>query len=138
MKKVMCVFLALFSVFLSNPLPAAALEETDYLAILVDGHKVGYSTHTRKVDDKKVTTTENMNMLIGRGDMAIRYVSKETSVESLAGKPISFEMTQNISGNKETRKGSIKDGRFKMTVQKGSEIQTTENDYPAEIGRAHV
>ncbi len=131
MKKILCISISLFSIFLNVPVFAAASEETDYLAILVDGHKIGYSTRTRKADDKKVTTIEDMNMLIGRGNMAIRYVSKEINVESPTGKPISFELTQNISGNKETRKGSIKDGRFKMTVQKGSEIQTTENDYPS-------
>lgn len=130
MKKTLFILPALFYVILSNPLFAAA-EEIDYLAILVDGHKIGYSVHTRKADDKKITTIEDMNMLIGRGNMAIRYTSKEISVETPAGKPISFEMTQNISGAKESRKGTVKDGKVKMTVQSGPSSKVSEIAYPS-------
>jgi hypothetical protein len=131
MKKTSIIILVLFSAILSQPLFAAAPEETDYLAILVDGHKIGYAIHTRKVEASKVTTTDDMNMLIARGPTALRYASKETSIESLAGKPIRFEFTQNISGAKQIRKGDIRDGQVKMTVQNGSATETLTQPYPA-------
>jgi hypothetical protein len=131
MKKVLFVVLALFSAFLNYPLSAAVSEETDYLAILVDGHKIGYAIHTRKAEDSKVTTIDDMNMLIARGPTAMRYASKEVCIESLAGKPVRFEFTQNISEAKQTRKGDIRDGQVKMTVQNGPATETITHPYPA-------
>jgi hypothetical protein len=131
MKKVMRVFLTLFSIFLCRPLSASVSEETDYLAILVDGHKIGYAVHTRKADDSKVTTVDELNMLIARGPTAMRYVSKEVSIESTTGKPLRFEFSQNISGVKQIRKGDIRDGKVKMTVQNGPAVETITQPYPA-------
>jgi hypothetical protein len=131
MKKVLCISLSLFSVFINISVFAAAAEETDYLAILVDGHKIGYAVHTRKADASKVTTTDELNMLIARGPTAMRYVSKEVSIESLTGKPLRFEFSQNISGIKQTRKGDIRDGKVKMLVQNGPATETLNIPYPA-------
>jgi hypothetical protein len=131
MKKASFILLVLFLAGLIHPLRAAVSEETDYLAILVDGHKIGYAIHSRKVENSKVTTLDDMNMLIARGSTVIRYASKELSMESLTGKPIGFEFSQNISGMTQTRKGTVSDGQVKMTVQNGPSAQTSVKPYPA-------
>lgn len=128
MKKALFVLPALFSAILSHSLLAAVSQEVDYLAILMDGHKIGYSIHTRKVEDKKITTVEDMNMLIGRGNTAIRFLSKDISVETPSGTPISFEITQNIG---ESRKGTVSNGKIRMAIQSGPTSRVVEIPYPS-------
>jgi hypothetical protein len=131
MKRSFFVSAILFSSLLTPVLCAAASEETDYMVILVDGHKIGYAVHVRKVSGAQVTTIDDMNMLIGRGSAAIQYSGREVNVESTAGKPIAFEITQNISGMKQTRKGTINNGKIKMTVQNGPTSTESAIAYPA-------
>ena len=46
---------------------AIAQVETDYLAILLQGKKIGYAAQTRTTQGDKVVTTDNMSMTLGRG-----------------------------------------------------------------------
>ncbi len=109
---------------------AAATEEVDYMAILLDGKKIGHAIHTRTVEGVKVTTTEEMNLLIGRGESAIQYKGKEVSVETNLGKPAAFEMVQTISGMQQVRKGTIRSGKVNMTIQNGPTKQQQQIPYP--------
>lgn len=109
---------------------AGAAEEVDYMAILLDGKKLGHAIHTRKVEGVKVITTEEMNLLIGRGESAIQYKGKEVSVETNLGKPWAFEMVQTISGMKQTRKGAIRSGKIDLTIQNGPTTQQQLIAYP--------
>ena len=130
MKRSLFVLAAFFSALFINFIFAAVSEEVDYMAILVDGHKIGHAVHTRKVEGTRVTTIDDMNMLIGRGPSAIQYTGKEVSVETTAGKPVAFEFVQNISGTEQTRKGTINSGKVKMTVQNGPTTQESTIPYP--------
>jgi transglutaminase/protease-like cytokinesis protein 3 len=131
MKRNFFVLAILFSSLLTPVIFAAASEETDYMAILLDGHKIGYAIHTRKVEGTQVTTIDDMNMLIGRGPTAIQYSGKEVNIETTVGKPVRFEMVQNISGMEQTRKGTISNGKIKMTLQNGQTPQESTIVYPA-------
>jgi hypothetical protein len=118
MKRNFFVSAILFSSLLTSTIFAAASEETDYMAILLDGHKIGHAIHARKVDGAQVTTTDDMNMLIGRGATAIQYSGKEVNVETTAGKPVRFETVQNISGTRHYRKGTITNsGQIRLATQ---------------------
>jgi hypothetical protein len=130
MKRRFFVLAVLFSFLSSGVVLAAASEEVDYMAILVDGHKIGHAVHTRKVEGPQVTTSDDMNMLISRGTAAIRYIGREVNVETTAGKPVSFEMVQNISGMEQVRKGTISNGKIKMTLQSGQAPQESTVEYP--------
>jgi hypothetical protein len=50
---------------------AAAETETDYLAIFMEGQKVGHAVHTRMAETGKVTTTDGVSMTLGRGGQAV-------------------------------------------------------------------
>ncbi|MBM4103242.1 MAG: transglutaminase domain-containing protein [Planctomycetes bacterium] len=130
MKRNFFVSAILFSSLLTSTIFAAPSEETDYMAILLDGHKIGYAIHARKVDGAQVTTTNDMNMLIGRGPTAIRYTGREVNIESIAGKPIAFETIQNISGMEQTRKGTVNNGKIKMILQNGPTSTESTIAYP--------
>jgi hypothetical protein len=120
-----------FWIFAGSICLAAVTEEVDYMAILLDGKKLGHAVHTRTVDGIKVTTIEEMNLLIGRGESAIKYKGKETSVETNMGKPLSFEIVQTISGMEQVRKGTVRSGKVKMTIQNGPTTQEQVIPYPS-------
>ena len=101
------MFISIVVCVLSAGLIFAGEIETEYLAVLMDGKKIGYSDHVRQVKDGKVTTSENMVMTIGRGGVSLTISIKQTSIESLDGKPLGFAVVQNISGMAQTTTGTI-------------------------------
>jgi len=79
--------------------------ETEYLAIFMEGKKVGHAVHTRAVEGEQVTTSEDVSITISRLGIPITVQMRETSVETTAGKPLRFEsvqllgaMTMKVSG----------------------------------------
>jgi hypothetical protein len=82
--------------FLAICAPALAQQETEYLAVFLDGKKVGYGIHTRLVQDGRVTTTEEVSLTISRIGMPVTIQMTETSIETTAGKPLGFESVQQL------------------------------------------
>jgi hypothetical protein len=77
---------------------AAAQDQTEYLAALIDGKKVGYAVHTRRVEAGKVTTTDDVTITMSRVAVPITVRMVEKTVETADGKPLSFESDQSLSG----------------------------------------
>lgn len=76
--------------------PVLAQEETDYLAVFMEGKKVGYSVHTRAVQGTEVTTSERVSITISRIGIPVTIEMTETSVETTAGRPLRFESVQRL------------------------------------------
>ena len=74
--------------------PAPAEEETEYFALFMQGKKVGHAVHTRRVEGNKVTTSEDVSITLSRVGMPVTVEMTETSVETTAGRPLSFESVQ--------------------------------------------
>ncbi|MBN2511662.1 MAG: transglutaminase domain-containing protein [Sedimentisphaerales bacterium] len=129
MNRSLSVFVLLASLA-SGSFLMAATEEVDYMAILMDGKKIGHAVHTRRVEASRVTTIEQMNLLIGRGPAAIQFTGTETSVENTSGKPVAFEIVQSISGMEQKRKGTINSGKVRMTIQNGPSTEQKVFSYP--------
>ena len=89
----------LFGIFLfltaAASLPATA--QTEYLAVFLDGKKVGHAVQTRLESDGKVTTSENVNISLSRSGIPVTVDMTETSIETADGKPLGFMSVQNIS-----------------------------------------
>jgi len=109
---------------------ALAQTETDYLAILLQGQKVGYAVHTRTVEDGKVTTVEGFSMTLGRGGQAVKVSSEEKHIETLDGKPLGFEMSMITSGIEQKTVGTVKDGKVQVIKQAAGQTQTLTADWP--------
>jgi transglutaminase-like putative cysteine protease len=77
---------------------AAAQDDTQYLAALINGKKVGYAVHTRSVAADKVTTNDDVSLTISRVGIAITIKMTEKSIETAAGKPLGFESVQLLGG----------------------------------------
>lgn len=83
----LCLFLAICA-------PAFAEEETEYMAVFMEGKKVGHAIHTRAVQEGKVTTREEVSVTISRMGIPVTIQMNKTSIETTAGKPLSFESVQ--------------------------------------------
>jgi len=81
-----------------EPAPeAVAVEETEYFAVFMEGKKVGHAIQSRVVADGKVTTSEKASITISRADVPITINMTETSIETTDGKPLGFEVVQEMS-----------------------------------------
>ena len=92
MTKLKC--LSLISLLLTICLPILAEEEIEYSAVFMQGKKVGHAIHTRKVQDEKVTTSEQVSITISRVGVPVTVEMSETTAETIDGKPLSFESVQ--------------------------------------------
>ena len=71
-------------------------DQTEYLAVFMEGKKVGYAVHTRTLADQKVTTGAEVSITISRAGVAVTIKMTETSIETSDGKPLGFEVTQQL------------------------------------------
>jgi hypothetical protein len=78
--------------------PAWPVErETEYFAVFMEGKKVGYAIHSREATAEKVTTTEKVNITMSRVGVPVTMTVTETSIETIEGKPLGFEVVQDFS-----------------------------------------
>lgn len=113
--------LSLFFVVCS---PVLAEKETEYLAVFMEGKKVGYAIHTRVEEGAKVTTSEEVSITISRLGFPITVKMTETSVETTAGKPLGFQSIQDLGAMVMKVEGTIgSDGTVALT---NSSMGTTE------------
>lgn len=123
------VVIALFAFVVSL---SAAEIETDYLAIFMQGQKVGHAVHTRLEANGKVTTTDSVSMMLGRGGQAVTVTTEETHIETTDGKPLGFEITMNLSGIEQKTTGTIQDGKVTISRQVMGQPQQSAVDWPAD------
>ena len=109
----------LFLVLICPVLTVCAAEsQRHYFAVLLDGKKIGHAEHSRVVVDGEVRTTERMHMTISRMGIPIRMDASDTSIETLAGRPLGFEMEQKLSIVTTRQSGRIgADGLLEVTSQ---------------------
>lgn len=124
------VSIPVIAVFMTAASLTVAETETDYMAILLQGKKVGHAVHIRSVEDNKVTTTERFSMTLGRGGQAVSVMSQETHVETPDGKPISFEMAMTTSGVEQKTTGTVQEGKVTISRQVMGQAQQQTIDWP--------
>jgi len=92
MAKLKCV--SVICLLLAICLPGRAADDAEYSAVFMQGKKVGYAIHTRKVAGGKVTTSEEVSITISRVGIPLTVKMTETSVETTEGRPLAFESIQ--------------------------------------------
>ena len=105
----------------------AAGTEPEYLAVFMEGKKVGHAIRTRVVADGKVTTTERINITISRGSIPVTMDMAETSIETTEGRPLGFDVVQKLSGLAMKVTGTVnKQGVVSLTTSAmGTEQKST-------------
>ena len=110
---------------------AVAKSETIYSAMFLDGGKIGYSKLTRTVTGGRVTTEIYMKMTMDRLGVSLSITQEETSVETAAGKPISFVSKQSFGAMGQEIRGKIIGGKLEITTAMGGQQQVRTIDWPA-------
>ena len=105
--------------------------KVDYFAIFMDGQKVGHSINTRLATEKQVTNTEEMVLTIARAGISLTVTAKETMVETLDGKPVSFESVQDLGLMKMVVSGKMNEQGKLEIVSTGPFGQNETVDWPA-------
>jgi len=110
----------------------ASLEEVQYLAVFMEGGKIGHAKHIRTVEVGRITTSEQMDITISRGPISINAKTVETHIETSEGRPLGFEISENMGFMKKDVAGRISDGgkMFITTTQLGASEEKTA-EYPA-------
>jgi len=113
--------------------PAFAATETDYLAVFMEGKKVGYAIHTRTEAGGRVTTSEEVRITISRIGIPVTIQMTETSVETAAGKPLRFETVQQLGAMTMMKvAGTIDDaGAVELTSSSMGQEQKSTMPWPA-------
>jgi hypothetical protein len=126
------LFIFSCSVLLSLAGPVGAgLSDTEYYAVFMEGHKIGHSVHVRDVQSGKVTTTDELNMVIGRGGVSMAVKTVERSIETTDGKPIGFAYTQDLSGMSQKMTGKINEqGKLEVAIMAAGMSQQQTIDWP--------
>ena len=102
--------------------------DTEYFALFMDSHKVGHAIQKRTVDTNQVVTSINLSITLSRTGFPITIETTSSSTETLDGKPLGFEIDQNLGilGNTKTV-GKINENG-KLIIKSGDKEQ--EMDWP--------
>ena len=102
-------------------------DETEYYALFLEGKKVGYAIQDRTVDGQKVTTSVDLKITLSRAGIPVSIQTKSDSFETADGKPIGFELEQNL-GMMETKTVGMINDQGKLIIKAGD--QQMESEWP--------
>ena len=119
----------------SEAKPAEAQTEpetkTEYLAVLMNGKKLGYSEHTRSVEKGEVVTTDSMTLDMSRAGFPIKMNIETVTTESTKGEPLGFKVKSNMGGTEKIEEGKIVDGKtIELTTTVMGKQQKITKEYP--------
>ncbi len=115
-----------------TPKLAFAEAETEYLAIFMEGKKVGYAIQSRLVADGKVSTSEEVSLTISRVNVPVTINTTETHIETTNGEPLGFEVTQEFAGMPMKVAGTIdKQGKINLIATSMGTEQKSTPDWPS-------
>lgn len=82
-------------------------EQAEYFAVFMEGKKVGHAIHTRSVSEGKVKTSEAVSITITRMGIGLTINMSESTLETTDGKPLGFEVKQELSAMVSTTSGVV-------------------------------
>lgn len=112
------VFVTLGSLSLPSEAGSKAVsDETEYLAVYMEGKKVGYAIQSRVESNGRVTTSEEVSITVSRMGISMTMETKETSIETTAGEPLAFESEQKLGAVVMRMTGQVdKQGQVSLTT----------------------
>lgn len=121
--------IVVFILVLSSFFRASA--ERKYFAIFMDGKRCGHAIHSRVVANKQVRTSEQVKFKMDRFGTPVEVSTSETCIETVTGKPLGFEVTQDMSAFRTIIKATVSaDGKVDVTTTTGQIEQKKNFDWP--------
>jgi hypothetical protein len=104
--KIRCIF-AVCLVLAAAGVSNARSEETEYYAVFMEGKKIGHAIRNRVTAGRKVTTTQELSILVSRADEPVKMNMTETYIETTDGKPLGFKLVQNFGTRTMSISGTV-------------------------------
>ena len=106
-------------------------DRLQYLAVLMDGKKIGYVIADFKTKGDKAYTNMKMVMTVGRGAIQLTIEVDRRDVETIDGKPLSFTQSMKQGPIGQTIEGRIDQaGKLHVTTTSGGQTQKKTMDWP--------
>jgi hypothetical protein len=106
--------------------------EIDYLAVFMEGKKVGHAIQSREAAGGKVTTTEKVSITISRVNVPVTMDMTETSIETTDGRPLGFEAVQELSAMTMKAAGTVDSkGMVELTTTSMGNVQKSTLEWPS-------
>ena len=120
-------------VSIEEPLPAETPRDViEYFAVFMEGKKVGYAIQSRISADDKVTTSEEVSITISRAAVPVTINMTETCFETTDGKPLGFEVAQDMSIMTMQVSGTVDEqGKMTVTTKSMGEEQKSTLEWPS-------
>jgi len=111
---------------------AKAQTQTEYLAVLMDGKKIGYAKMVRKVADGRVTHSTDLKIAITRSQMSLQMKMFESTKETADGKPLAFTAIQDMGSAVSKTTGKVTgEGKLQVTTTAMGQTRQQTVDWPA-------
>ncbi|MBI4716913.1 MAG: transglutaminase domain-containing protein [Planctomycetes bacterium] len=104
----------------------------DWMEIHLSGKKVGYAHSSMTRDGDLIHSSTTTEMHLGRVDQPVKLKIVENAVETLAGRPRSFETVQDLSIQKLSMKGTFKDDSVTIVSTQFGMSRTEDYKVPAD------
>ena len=129
-----CIFAVIACLISTSSAGSEAVsDETEYLAIFMEGKKVGYAVQNRVVSGDKVTTSEQSSITISRVGISASITMSVKTVETTDGKPLSFESIQDLGMMKMEISGTVQpDGKLALINRSAGSEQKSVVDWPSD------
>lgn len=115
----------------ARAIPEAASPATTWMTVLLNGRKVGHEEIRRERSGNLMITTQTLVMDIERNHKRAPYTNISRSVETLAGEPISFEMTTQSTTETKVAGNRLPDGGLQLITTVGGNSQRSITEWPA-------
>lgn len=113
-------------------LSATSGGETEYFAVFIEGKKVGHAIQSRVVANGKVSTSEKVSITMSRANVPVTIKTTETSIETTDGKPLGFEVVQNLGVMTMEVTGAVDEqGRVNLIVSSMGTKQKQTLEWPS-------
>lgn len=110
----------------------ASSDEIEYFAVFMEGKKVGHAIQSRVVTDVNVTTSEEVSITISRAEIPITINMTETCIETKDGKPLGFEVAQDMSIMTMNVEGTVDEqGTVNVTTKSMGTVQKSTIQWPS-------
>ncbi len=104
----------------------------DWAEVFMAGGKVGYMHSAMAREGNLINTDMTMVVEIARANQRIKISVTQQTSETVAGAPLGFASTQDVSVMHTTMKGTIKDGKVTIVSSQYGMEKTETFDFPSE------
>lgn len=108
-----------------------AEDDTQWLTILIDGHKAGHAAFSRRVIDGKVVHRERVHFELKRDVFSVEMTTEDRTLETREGAPLAFRSTRIGAGVDMVVRGRITpDGQIVMHTTSGGRTVKSTRPWP--------